>query len=72
MIFILFALIRRLRIKYVVHYVSACSAFMSMFYQGKVKLMSGKLLTKDKQNVVIYPIGVFQTFDIKRCAKDPC
>ncbi|WP_225629987.1 MULTISPECIES: tRNA 2-thiocytidine(32) synthetase TtcA [Cysteiniphilum] len=46
------------------------SALMSMFYQGKIKSMPAKLLTEDKQNVVIRPMVYCQERDIARFAKE--
>ncbi|WP_119343807.1 tRNA 2-thiocytidine(32) synthetase TtcA [Facilibium subflavum] len=44
------------------------SVLMSMFYQGKIKSMPPKLLTEDKQNVVIRPLIYCQEKDIEKFA----
>ncbi len=46
------------------------SVLMSMLYQGKIKSMPPKLLTEDKQNVVIRPMVYCQENDIARFAKE--
>lgn len=46
------------------------SVLMSMFYQGKIKSMPAKLLTEDKENVVVRPMIYCQERDIARFAKE--
>ena len=46
------------------------SILMSMFYQGKMKSMPPKLLTEDKQNIVIRPLIYCQEKDLACFAKE--